>query len=381
MRHALQLELIDRLMAHRAAGTTDAGAAPHRYDASIYTDPALLAAERERLFLKLPLAVGFSSRIPQPGDHFTHEHSGRPIVVCRQPDGSLAAYLNICRHRGARLVPGPLGHSPQGFICPYHAWRYASDGSLQNLPCAHQFAGVEKADHGLFRLPVAEHAGLIFVVPDPAAAPLDLATWLGEFGRELTSFGIGSYPYYRDSTFHPRVNWKMMIEANRESYHIPVLHGASGGPRYRPQLSLHDTQGPHSRIVLPHRSISARTLGESREDWRILAQADVVYFLFPNTLILLSRLAAHVLSAYPAGTGSAIVHGTTLLPPGGHETYPPEFYDAYWTTIGEDITVSEGIQASAEALPGLTLWLGANEPLLAHFHQALQGALATPAAF
>jgi len=377
MQHALQLSLLDRLLAHRAAGSTDAGDGPLAYPAAIYTDPAQLAAERQALFARLPQVVGFSVQVPAAGDFLTHDRSGHPIVVCRQADGSLAAYLNICRHRGARVVRESLGHVERGFVCPYHAWRYGPDGGLLKMPCAEQFAGVEPAEHGLRRLAVAEHAGLIFVLPDPTVARFDINAWLGEFGSEIADMGLGSYSFYRSDTFEPRVNWKMMIEANRESYHIPVLHGASGGPRYARQLSLYDTQGPHSRIVLPHRTLNAATLGGQREDWRLRPHADVVYFLFPNTLILFSAMAAHVLSVHPLATGSSVVHGATLLPaqPEGPHAFQPAYYDTYWVTIGEDIRVSEDIQASAESQPGLQLWLGANEVLLARFHAAVQQGL------
>lgn len=384
MQHALQLELLDRLLAHRAAGSTDAGSGAVRYAASIYTDPAQLAAERRTLFTQLPQLVGFSVQLPDAGDYLTHDRSGHPVVVCRQPDGSLAAYLNICRHRGARVVREALGHCERSFVCPYHAWRYAPDGSLMKIPCADQFAGVSPAEHGLRRLAVAEHAGLIFVVPDPTVARFDVAAWLGAFGEQVADMGLGAHSFYRASSFEPRVNWKMMIEANRESYHIPVLHGSSGGPRYARQLSLCDTQGPHSRIVLPHRTLNAAALGPQRDQWRLRPQADVVYFLFPNTLILFSAMAAHVLTVHPVSTGQSVVHGATLLPaqPEGPHSFQPAYYDTYWVTIGEDIRVSEDIQASAESQPDLQLWLGANETLLAEFHaaiaQALRGELPLP---
>ena len=384
MQHALQTQLLDRLLAHRAAGSTDAGASAVAYAGSIYTDPAQLAAERSALFTRLPQLVGFSIQIPAAGDYLTHDRSGHPIAVCRQPDGSLAAYLNICRHRGARVVREALGHCDRSFVCPYHAWRYAPDGHLMRIPCADQFAGVDPATHGLRRLAVAEHAGLIFVVPDPTVERFDAAAWFGAFGEQIADMGLGSYSFYRASTFEPRVNWKMMIEANRESYHIPVLHGSSGGPRYARQLSLYDTQGPHSRIVLPHRTLTPATLGERREDWRLRPHADVVYFLFPNTLILFSAMAAHVLSVHPLSPGRSVVHGATLLPaePEGPHSFQPAYYDTYWVTIGEDIRVSEDIQASAESQPDLQLWLGANETLLAQFHaavrQGMQGELQLP---
>ena len=39
-----------------------------------------------------------------PGSYFTGSALGQPFVVVRQEDGSAAAFNNVCRHRGARVV-------------------------------------------------------------------------------------------------------------------------------------------------------------------------------------------------------------------------------------------------------------------------------------
>ncbi len=378
MEPARQYELLRRIGAHHAAGTADARGEARAFSVRVYTDEAQLRGERETLFRRFPILVGFTAQLKNPGDYLTHDASGMPILVCRQEDGSLKAFQNTCRHRGARIAPGPTGHVERVFICPYHAWTYGSDGKLHGQPCAAHFAAVDNAHSGLIDLQVYERAGMVFVLPEistAGAADVDFEAWFGEYARELVSFGLSDWEVYDSRTVETKFNWKMMIEANREGYHISMLHRDTAGPRYMPQLSLGDTQGPHSRIALVYRHFTPAALEVAPEAAKILPFADVVYFLFPNTLVLLSAVSANILTVFPNGPHATVVKAATLVPPGTTERYLRPLYKRYWATIDEDIIVSEPIQASARANGDLKLWFGANEFLLSHFHDSIAGAL------
>lgn len=374
MEQARQVTLLERARAHAEHGTTDASDRTTRFDASIYTDELRLANERATLFKKFPLLVGYSDQLRTAGDYVTHDWSGAPILLCRQTDGSLKAFLNICRHRGTRLVPGRAGHTEKSFVCPYHAWSYDTAGKLRGVPCAQHFKQVERETSGLFELAVLELAGLVFVTPDPASTR-HTSSYFADYGQELELFGLPSWEVYATKTVHGKLNWKMMIEANQESYHINVLHRETAGPRFAAQLSLFDTLGPHTRTVLLHKQFAGTTLDDDASRWRILDHSDLVYFLFPNTLILLSRESAHVLTAFPQAKDRTVVQGATLVPPGTTSSYPRMLYQKYWSTILEDIAVSEPIQATSQYDADIRLWLGANETLIAHFHEAIARAL------
>src|SRR5437660_629096 len=84
-------------------------------------------------------------------DWLTHDWAGVPILLVRRADGSLGAFLNVCRHRGARIVDG-CGNSARDFACPYHGWTYGLDGSLIARPDEPSFAAAERATHGLAAL-------------------------------------------------------------------------------------------------------------------------------------------------------------------------------------------------------------------------------------
>lgn len=375
MQPELQYELLRRIGAHHAAGTTDARGTARTFPGRVYTDPARLDAEQATLFRRFPVVVAYSAQLRAAGDYVTHDASGMPILVCRQPDGSVRAFVNACRHRGTRVVAGPSGHLERYFVCPYHAWSYDGAGQLHGMPCASHFEGVDKADHGLRELHAFERAGFVFVVPQAGAERVDADAYFGAYVRELEGFGLGGWETYATSRVDCQFNWKMMIEANREGYHINMLHRDTAGPRYMPQLSLGDTLGPHSRIVLVYRHYTPAALEVAPADARILPFGDVVYFLFPNTLVLLSYVSANVLTVFPNGPDKAIVQACTLVPPGTTEKYLRPLYKRYWATINEDIVVSEPIQTAAKADPDLPMVFGANEFLLSHLHDSIAQAI------
>jgi nitrite reductase/ring-hydroxylating ferredoxin subunit len=103
--------------------TTDAEPAPTFVPVDAYAD------ESTRLFRELPLVVGHVSQLAAPGDFFTHDATGVPLLVVRGDDGELRAFLNVCRHRGTRVEPAACG-TRKAFVCPYHAWSYGCDGAL-----------------------------------------------------------------------------------------------------------------------------------------------------------------------------------------------------------------------------------------------------------
>jgi Rieske 2Fe-2S family protein len=75
-----------------------------RVDIRFYTDPAWFEKEKAALFIDQPILVGHISMLKKNGDVFTHDHLGKPIMVARAKDGEIHAFLNVCRHRGVRLV-------------------------------------------------------------------------------------------------------------------------------------------------------------------------------------------------------------------------------------------------------------------------------------
>src|SRR5262245_46697675 len=99
---------------------------------SFYTDPAVLALERERLFLQEWVCVGRAEELPQVGDYLAFQICDEPVVVIHGEDGAIRAFSNVCRHRGAVIASGK--GSRRRLVCPYHHWSYDTLGRLVGAP-------------------------------------------------------------------------------------------------------------------------------------------------------------------------------------------------------------------------------------------------------
>ncbi len=289
MEHAKQVELAKQILGHIQARTTAMAEDLTLSPVASYTDPAVLEREREVLFRGYPLLLGFSCQIPNAGDYLTDDHAGVPIVVVRDEAGGVSAFLNVCRHRGAKVVDG-CGNTGRHMVCPYHAWSYDLEGRLAGLPHRESFAGIETEDYGLRPLPAAEQDGLIWVHPTPDGS-IDVDAHLAGLAPELASYGLGGYHHYETRTVERRMNWKLVIDTFLEPYHFAFLHADTVGPIFFPNLCLFEPFGPNLRETLPRRSIlELKQLPES--EWNLVTHSAIVYVLFPNTVLVMQ--ADHV---------------------------------------------------------------------------------------
>ena len=151
-----QVTVARRLFAHIDNKTTDSADEILRFDASVYTDPRILAREREMIFDTTPVIVAHSSEIARPNDFLRVSLPGADVLVVRQRDGGVKAMLNSCRHRGTALTLEMSGNKKL-FMCPYHAWCYGPDGSLDFVTDAATVGPIDKKSFGSDHPNVAIH--------------------------------------------------------------------------------------------------------------------------------------------------------------------------------------------------------------------------------
>ena len=140
-----------------------------------YTSPAFYRREVERIFMKVWNFLGSADRIPNPGDYFTLNFVGVPVIILRDAKGKLRAFANTCRHRGSELLEGE--GNCKLIVCPYHSWTYELDGALRGAPEMDQTHGFDRKDYGLIPIKLDTWGGFLFINFDPDAAPLQ--TYLG----------------------------------------------------------------------------------------------------------------------------------------------------------------------------------------------------------
>jgi len=215
-----------------------------------YLDPELAVRERRAIFGRAPVVAAHGSELPNRSDFVTVQLPNNEALVVRQADRSVRAFVNTCRHRGARLVHDDAG-SRKWFTCGYHGWAYAGDGSLKVVPSADTFGDVDKSCRGLVELPCEERHGLVWVV-DSREGELDVADWLGgELDATFTAYGLDSYICYRSGVFDEPINWKLLMDAFVDAYHLAVTHAGSVAPHFHSNLQAFDPVGRHGHAVPP----------------------------------------------------------------------------------------------------------------------------------
>ncbi|HEU5438266.1 MAG TPA: aromatic ring-hydroxylating dioxygenase subunit alpha [Ktedonobacterales bacterium] len=188
-----------------------------------YTDAAVFAAERERIFRRCWQYVGLTEQVARPGDFFTATVGEAPVVVVRDEGGVLRAYANVCRHRGSTLVLAECGQR-KTLQCHYHAWTYNLDGSLRAAPGMKDEPDFDPAAFSLVPLPVEAWGPFIFLNPDRMASPLNSV--LGELPALVAATGLdlGGIRRRVHRTYEIAANWKVVLDNYLECYHCPVAH-------------------------------------------------------------------------------------------------------------------------------------------------------------
>jgi len=293
----LDEELTRRALHRVTTGTTDMAPDVLRVPLEYYRDPEVLRREREEILELTPLALVPTAQVPDRHDFLVREVLGRSVLISRGDDGVARAFLNYCRHRGARPAEG-CGNARR-FACPYHAWTYDSAGHLVGIPGQEGFAGVDPADHGLVELPTEERHGFVWGVLT-AGAVIDVGSHLGAFDDELASWRYQDYGYLTEREFASQVNWKNGLEAFAEGYHFPYVHGQSIiGTGTHANTTTHDQFGKHHRLGFPLRGITALN-DDPDADLNPRSHLGIIYWIYPNLILANSPVGVEIIDILPA---------------------------------------------------------------------------------
>jgi len=381
MDRALQTEIARRLFAHMAARTTDLAPREMYQPAESYIDPAQATREREKIFRKLPSIVCHESELANPHDYVTADIVGVPVVAVRQPDGTVRAFTNVCRHRGSRLVTAERGNARQ-FVCPFHAWTYGTDGTLRNIAYPDGFCGVDRGDHSLVRLPCEVRHGLVWVTP-VADGALDLDDHLGpELDRELAGWRLDRAVYERSENFDLPINWKLVVDGFMEDYHLCVLHKSTIGPYMMANLHEYSAFRSHSRLVASRASL-AKLAEHDPETVDLLPSAIFIYALFPGQILVWQADHFELWTIRPHATDAlrATVSARLLAPTAASRETERPLWDRNWkilmdTVQAEDWVAARDIQDGIAGGGQSHFVFGRNEPALQHFHREVARATA-----
>ena len=385
MDRSLQVKLLKRLLHYVDTKSTALADAPWRNEVSAYTDPERLRQEQDVLFRRHPLLMGFASEWAKPGDYRTDDFAGVPILIVRGRDNVVRAFLNVCRHRGAKVVDG-CG-SARVFSCPYHAWTYELNGKIRGIPDEGAFPGMRAERSGLTPLPLCEKHGLVWVLPSPSAdgaTTFDIDPWLGDLGPELGAYGFGSYHLYDRRTINETMNWKILVDTFHEGYHIGFLHRDLLTDILHGNVTDFEAFGPNHRLIFPRRKLE-RLKGQPEDTWDLMWNTATVYALFPNTLFVTQGDHVEVHRVFPTeGRPDRAVMETGFYVPKAPAT---EEELRHWqanldlvikVVQTEDFPAGRSMQLGFSSGAQKQVVYGRNEPAMIHYHQSMRRALGLP---
>ncbi len=346
-----------------------------------YTSPEWFGREQERVFRgRVWLPAGRAARIPEPGDYVTFETGlGGSIILVRNDAGAVRAFHNVCRHRGSEIVSG--AGNARRFRCPYHLWLYDLDGNLRAVQDERQFAGLDKGRYGLRPVRVECWAGWIWLTLHPETPPLQ--DWVQDFADEFADYGIDAWQVVDEGSWIFPANWKVIVDAFNEIYHIPQIHPQTVTPFFDLKAGLMDTYAHHTRMTLPFAFENA-VLSLAPDGSvpvpipvalnRVQRSADMHYFVFPNVQFNLVPSYATMFAAWPLGVRETRFEyqflGIGPLDETGRKYYHP-IAAAFRVALEEDFANFPRIQRGLDAgvLEGLPL--NYQEVRIRHFHRVL----------
>ena len=198
-----------------------------------YIDPAFFTYERDHMWANTWVCIGFSNEIPNVGDAKPISLMGLPLLMLRDQTNAIRVFHNVCSHRGHPLVSQTC--QLRGSIrCPYHSWSYGLDGTLKGTPHIggvnlHEAEGFKRERHGLRSVRSDRWLDLVFV--NLSGQAVSLQQHLAELTERWQQFcGLDGFSLLKPAKIHgslqieARANWKLLIENNNESYHLPWVH-------------------------------------------------------------------------------------------------------------------------------------------------------------
>lgn len=344
-------------------------------DAAAYTDPARHAAEQARIFTKVPLVAAPSALLPQPNMAVPHDGYGKPLLIARDKQGEAHVFLNVCKHRGTRLVEGDEAVCAPRLVCPYHAWSYALDGRLAGLPRGDAFPGLDKEAFGLTRLPTREAGGLIWF---SFAEDADFAE-ADALGLDFDAFGLAQMHLFRRRTHRVEANWKLIMDAFLESYHVARLHAETIGPFFKDGVASADTIGPHQRSAVG-REVDADAVRAA--DWPTLRGAiTYTYQMFPGAVLIVSPDYVNLMVLMPQAHDRVWVEDFMLIPEPPATEKALRHWEKSWNLLDGGVFAAEDFRAAALGQQGLSsgaverITLGTLEAGIRQFHDQVEARL------
>jgi phenylpropionate dioxygenase-like ring-hydroxylating dioxygenase large terminal subunit len=350
---------------------------PSKMSREPYTDPIQFELERERVLNRTWLLAGRSEQVRGEGDWISFECHGETVVIVRQPGGHLAAFHNVCKHRGVAFVTELSGCAAKNFKCPYHGWTYDLEGKVKGVPERIDFDPEHLAGLRSPAVAVDEWGGWVFVnLAGPDEAP-SLQSWIGE---EIMA-DIGQFRM-EDMVLHEVVEWdvpvsyKAIVDGFNEIYHTAELHRVDK----EWTKSARDTSfwmvNDHNYMCFVPRHQHREQL---EQNWDHQRFAICHYVVFPNTVFNCNPEHIQVFNPIPIDVDRTKFICWEIVYKGDEND--PEYQDYrrrmedHWAhlkvVVGEDIDIYQALARTKRSSAYRENILNARECKIAHYHDPM----------
>lgn len=366
----------EQLLEHIRNGTTD------QADSDMYVPIENFISEdragAEISVLKhYPLVVAHHTELPQqPGSFITRTVLGTSLLLVRQDDGTVRAFVNMCRHRGGTVETAESG-TKRVFMCAYHGWTYDRDGGLRNVPFKETYGDVDMSCNGLISLKTEERHGMVWV--DFSGSPdRTVESFLGpEVEEQLFPFDLDTTVIHLDKHFELDVNWKLVMDGAIDIIHPKFLHPTGVGKLVTTHAHVYKEYGVHGQLFSPRKRMERLAAsGEPiDEPWRYFATNLRIY---PNINLIAAPDHIEFWTVWPTtDAGKSLINIRFLIQADRLTPEMAERIERSWQILEEaaateDFPMEESIQANAQGWPNGLFLYGRNEISCQHLHRQLQ---------
>lgn len=363
--------------------------APLPLHKSVYTSQARFEAETRHIFLDQPLLACLSGDIPNIGDILLFDAAGPSILVIRGKDGEARAFLNMCTHRGAKLIEEsePWKGNAKKMTCPFHAWTFDTSGNLIGQPGKAGFANCDIGGRNLIDVPCEEYLGMVFVRANADGEPINAKAHLGSFGEQLEQLELGRAEPVKKGILTADSNWKFALDTYGESYHFSTLHKSSIAKVNYNDKSVFDPYDQHHRVEFPKFYVG-ELLDKDESEWPNTIYSGV-HFLFPNSIIYFGAVKpgvffTQVFRLFPDGVGKTRCHFAVYAPFGVQDEAQRQdcevTYDLTARIVQEEDyhIASQGFANLLHAPKNHHVIIGANEIALHDVHKNIAATIGMP---
>jgi phenylpropionate dioxygenase-like ring-hydroxylating dioxygenase large terminal subunit len=349
--------------------------------ADVYLDPMRYELEVENVFRKSWIITARSSELPNANDFVVYEGHGDTVIVTRQPDGSTAAFHNVCQHRGVRLT-GELAGCTRRFTCPYHGWVYDTVGELVGVPERHDFDTALLEKQAMPEIKTDEWAGFVWINLAGPTAP-SLHDWIGsELKTDLAGFATESMVLLEKYEVIVDVNYKAVVDAFNEVYHAVTLHHTGADWARAARDTSYHIFGPNSMSLVP-RATKRAELEETQDHHQ---HAICHYVVFPTTIFNANPDQMQVFNPIPLGPEQTKLITWQLIYPASDDESDTDYavyrdnavkrWDHLKAVVNEDISMFHELAATKRSMAYRQNLNGQHDFKLKEYHRTVEHCIA-----